>query len=107
MRPLLIAMALAIVASGPAAESRERVESVPTSPAGLRVKIDTGVLEGALLRDGDPVLAFKGIPYADSPAGAWRWKPPRSAPAWRDVRAAREFGPICPQTDRDLETSGG
>ena len=78
-------------------------ESVLTSSSGSRVNIDTGILEGALLHDGSAVLAFKGIPYADSPAGAWRWKPPRPAAAWRGVRTAREFGPICPQTDRDVE----
>jgi para-nitrobenzyl esterase len=62
-----------------------------------RVQIDTGVLEG----DGDGHLAaFKGIPYAAPPVGAWRWKPPRPAEPWTGIRAARELGPICPQTDR-------
>lgn len=72
---------------------------VATAADTPRVKIDTGLLEGALFRA--DVLAFEGIPYAASPAGAWRWRPPRPVAAWRGVRSARALGPVCPQPDRD------
>lgn len=66
-----------------------------------RVTTASGVVEG-VSTDGDaPVLAFKGIPYAESPAGAARWKPPRPVAPWTGVRSARELGPVCPQPDRE------
>jgi para-nitrobenzyl esterase len=97
MKSPFIAMTLAAVLSGAGL-------AVASTPAAPRVEIDAGMLEGTLLRDGTSGLAFKGIPYAASPAGAWRWKPPRAAARWAGVRAAREFGSICPQTDRDVDS---
>lgn len=65
-----------------------------------RVRIDAGILEGVRSGSDPRVLAFKGVPYAASPAGAWRWKPPRPVSAWTGVRMARELGAVCPQSDR-------
>lgn len=42
--------------------------------------------------------AFLGIPYAESTAGARRWTAPRPKGAWEGVRAATQFGPVCPQS---------
>ena len=69
---------------------------------GPRVRVDGGVLEGVRSSAATDSVAFRGIPYAASPAGAWRWKPPRPAPAWEGVRLARELGPVCPQSDRGI-----
>ena len=73
----------------------------PDSGAPPRVEIDSGILEGVSTGTAAPVIAFRGIPYAASPAGAFRWKPPRSPAAWTGVRRASEAGPACPQPDRD------
>jgi len=40
---------------------------------------------------------FKGIPYADPPVGDLRWMPPQPVKPWKDVRPAKQFGPIAPQ----------
>lgn len=93
MKPLryFVGLLLAILAFDASA-------AVPAAP---RMKIDTGFLEGVSTGTDRPVLAFKGIPYAASPAGAGRWKPPRRVAPWPGVRSAHEMGPVCPQPDRD------
>ncbi len=60
---------------------------------GAVVEIASGGLRGA---EGK-VRAFKGVPYAAPPIGALRWRPPQPATAWRGVRDALQYGPICPQ----------
>lgn len=59
------------------------------------VRIEQGVLRGALAADG--VHVFKGIPYAQPPVGSLRWRPPAPANAWSGVLDATQFGPACPQ----------
>jgi para-nitrobenzyl esterase len=54
--------------------------------------------EGSVQGIPGPVVAFKGIPFAQPPVGNLRWKPPAPAVAWKDVRPATEFGPACLQT---------
>ncbi|MEV3859970.1 carboxylesterase family protein [Streptomyces sp. NPDC050095] len=41
---------------------------------------------------------FLGIPYAQPPVGALRWRAPRPAQGWRGVRDATGFGNRCVQT---------
>jgi para-nitrobenzyl esterase len=43
------------------------------------------------------MLAFKGIPYAQPPVGALRWRAPEPAAAWQGVRDANRFSAMCPQ----------
>lgn len=59
------------------------------------VKTQTGIVEGVAERG---VFAFKGIPYAAPPVGALRWREPRPAPIWTDVRKAKTYGAACIQT---------
>src|SRR5271156_5428543 len=40
--------------------------------------------------------SFSGIPYARSPAGELRWRPPQPPLGWTGVRDASSFGPIAP-----------
>lgn len=46
---------------------------------------------------GRSVDVFRGIPYGEDTAGANRWQAPVPKAAWSGVRAALEFGDICPQ----------
>jgi para-nitrobenzyl esterase len=64
----------------------------------LKVKTDKGDVEGALTADGK-VRAFKGIPFAAPPVGELRWKEPQPVAKWKGVRAAKEFGNRCVQSD--------
>lgn len=43
------------------------------------------------------VWAYAGIPYARSPEGPLRWRPPEPPEPWTGVREAVDFGPIAPQ----------
>ena len=65
------------------------------SAEAVKAKIDAGVLVG----DGqNGVVAFKGVPFAASTAGAYRWAPPQPVAPWSGDRPALSYGPSCPQT---------
>lgn len=49
-------------------------------------------------RELDGVWAYSGIPYARSPEGPFRWRPPQPPEPWSGVRDALDFGPIAPQS---------
>jgi para-nitrobenzyl esterase len=44
------------------------------------------------------VDAFLGIPYSAPPVGDQRWRPPRPAESWTDIREAKAFGAYCAAT---------
>src|SRR5215470_14711440 len=58
------------------------------------VETRSGTVEG-IQKHG--VLQFRGIPFAASPTGDLRWRPPQPAEPWTGVRPADEFGPMAPQ----------
>jgi len=58
------------------------------------VQAPAGALQG--VTDGS-VRVFKGVPYAQPPVGAQRWRPPVAAAKWPGVRPATQFGPACLQ----------
>jgi para-nitrobenzyl esterase len=43
------------------------------------------------------IKVFKGIPYAANTGGLNRFRPPKPAPDWTDIRDAIAYGPMCPQ----------
>lgn len=51
-----------------------------------------------VLRHG--VVEYRGIPYAESPAGAKRWTLPEPAKSWEGVLYAEDFVPMCAQAAR-------
>ncbi len=61
----------------------------PTLP---QVKIDSGLVSGAVVGDGQ-VHVYLGIPYAAPPVGDLRWKPPQPVAPWTGVRQCTRFGP--------------
>jgi para-nitrobenzyl esterase len=85
---------LAILALFVAAAGGAEAQTEPR-PGPVKVKVESGLLQGVAAGDG--VVAFKGVPYAAPPVGPLRWRPPQPAPRWSGVRAASDFGPICPQ----------
>lgn len=60
----------------------------------LTVSAPAGAIHGDM--DG-AARVFRGLPYAQPPVGAWRWRPPRPTEPWSGVREATAFGPACLQ----------
>lgn len=70
--------------------------SIHSLHAADRVKTANGVLQSnAAPREG--VRAFKGVPFAQPPVGALRWREPQPPKSWSGIRNADEFGPRCMQ----------
>ncbi|CAL8405568.1 unnamed protein product [Arctogadus glacialis] len=58
----------------------------PGTVSGPLVHTKNGALRGVTL---DQAHVFYGVPYADPPVGAYRWKAPRAPSPWRGVYSAR------------------
>ncbi|MFI6415892.1 carboxylesterase/lipase family protein [Streptomyces sp. NPDC050842] len=71
-----------------ASDVSERVQDGPDA------RTRGGALRGTL-KDG--VAAFLGIPYAQAPVGALRFRVPEPAAPWEGVREATAFGPTAPK----------
>src|SRR5258708_25146278 len=72
-----------------------------TASNGLKaqtVAVTGGQIQGAMLDKGGAV--FKGIPYAQPPVGALRWREPVPVKPWTGLRDATAFGAICAQRPR-------
>ena len=78
------------------------VWSADTPPA---VAVTGGRIQGRALEPGGAV--FKGIPFAQPPVEALRWREPQPVKPWTGVRAATSFGAPCAQNSggRMLENS--
>jgi para-nitrobenzyl esterase len=57
--------------------------------------LTAGQIRGTGLEKGGAV--FKGIPFAQPPAGGLRWRPPEPVKPWTGVREAATFGAPCAQ----------
>jgi len=64
------------------------------------VAIAGGLIQGLNLDAGGAV--FKGIPYAQPPVGALRWREPSPVKQWKGVRPTVAFAPACAQTPQLL-----
>jgi para-nitrobenzyl esterase len=83
MRLVIAAFATVAVMSGAA------IADAPTL-----VQIETGKAQGAA---GDGVIAFKGVPYAQPPFGALRWRAPQPVAPWQGVLASPKSRTDCVQ----------
>ncbi len=101
----LVAGAAVLVAASPAPALA--VEAAP-APVRVEISLDSGRI--AAPADASGLRVFKGIPYAEPPVGALRWKAARPVKAWTGVKDASSFGPACLQrtklTARELAASG-
>jgi Carboxylesterase type B len=61
------------------------------------VRVTGGVLRGIRERG---VEAWRGVPYAASPSGEWRFRAPQPVSPWSGVRDASRHGPVSPQSHR-------
>lgn len=74
---------------------RARSGDAVAAGAGIAVaEISSGKVAG-YVRQG--IFAFKGLPYADTTAGANRFMPPVKPKPWTGARSSRQYGPVCPQ----------
>ncbi len=64
--------------------------------SGPTVAVTGGQLQGAALEKGGAV--FKGVPFAEPPVGALRWREPAPVKPWNGVRDATAFGSPCTQS---------
>ncbi|MEU1523941.1 carboxylesterase family protein [Nocardia rhamnosiphila] len=71
---------------------------------GPRIRTIAGTVLG---RWEDTVAVFRGIPYAQPPFGALRFKAPAPARSWEGLRDASDFGPPVPQAGFTTPMSGG
>jgi para-nitrobenzyl esterase len=70
-----------------------------TGASAVQVEIATGRLSG---RRAGGVDRFLGIPFAQPPTGARRFRPPEPAAPWSGVREADAFGGAAPQNALDV-----
>jgi len=90
--------ALAVVsASDDSLRATGAGSSIRFRPLDTIVRIDSGLVEGAVALGRPDILVYKGFPYAAPPVGHLRWKPPVPAVPWTGTRAATAFGPACAQ----------
>jgi para-nitrobenzyl esterase len=71
------------------------------TPPGPEVRqIAQGTIKGRNDAASNGTYAWKGIPFAQPPVGARRWKAPAAAAAWSGTRDTTQFGAACLQNGR-------
>ncbi len=75
----------------------ETGDTIAVSDAAPVVETNNGKVRG-YVRKG--IYTFKGIPYADTTAGANRFMAPQKPKPWTGIRSSMQFGEVCPQPPR-------
>src|SRR4051794_26754570 len=99
-RLFLFAVALAVLT---ATQQRAAAQAACTASGPDAVCTESGPVRGTVA---DGVRALKGMPYAQPPVGALRFRPPQPPAPWREERSADKFGPPCPQLGPDRAVVG-
>jgi para-nitrobenzyl esterase len=95
-----------LAAVGAGAQNAPAGAKQTSASAGLSIlaRDDSPIVE---LREGkvvgyvhNGINTFKGIPYAQSTAGANRFVPPVKVNSWTGIRSARQYGQVAPQSAR-------
>ncbi|MFK4070636.1 carboxylesterase/lipase family protein [Streptomyces sp. NPDC029674] len=94
-RAASLAVALAAGAAVSLVPLPAQASGGPAATDGTLVRTTAGWVRGESTAEG---RQFLGIPYAQQPVGALRWKEPRPAKAWDGVRRATAFGNRCVQS---------
>lgn len=58
----------------------------------VQVEVAQGIIEGEYDTQ-DGIQTYLGIPYAQAPVGALRWKAPQPLAPWSGVKETKQFGP--------------
>jgi para-nitrobenzyl esterase len=75
--------------------------ALPAGDAPVTQRVTSvGAVLGADQSASEGVYSWKGVPYAQPPVGALRWKAPADPQAWASARRTTEFGNACVQTGR-------
>ncbi|MDR7151448.1 para-nitrobenzyl esterase [Hydrogenophaga palleronii] len=75
-------------------------DAAPNPPLPEVRQIAQGTVKGSNDAKTTGTYAWKGLPYAQPPVGALRWKAPVAPAAWKGVRQATAFGHACLQNGR-------
>ncbi|MDR3533165.1 MAG: carboxylesterase/lipase family protein [Rhodopila sp.] len=95
-RSLLGFAALGLARKSLAAPRPEGKKAAP--PPNVTVETHRGKVRGGL---DDGIKVFKGIPYAATTDGLNRFRAPKPAKSWTDIRDVVAYGPMCPQVGRE------
>ncbi|NNE58824.1 MAG: carboxylesterase family protein [Hellea sp.] len=71
------------------------ITTIPKDKPGAIIQTPQGPVKGVVTPNS--VQNVKSIPFAAPPIGDLRWRPPGTAPKWKEVRAATKFSPMCVQ----------
>jgi len=72
----------------------------PGDGSGLRRLTSYGPVIGLDDAAANGTWSWKGVPYAQPPVGALRWRAPQDPQPWTAARRATAFAPACVQTQR-------
>ncbi|MFB7031675.1 MULTISPECIES: carboxylesterase/lipase family protein [unclassified Streptomyces] len=92
---VLLILALTAFASSP-----HDTDLSPAPPIAVTL---SGKVQGTA--DGNGIRSYKGVPYAATPTGELRWRPPQAAPRWSGVRQATSYGPACYGSGQQVASS--
>jgi len=96
-RPVVNCPFILLLLSGLMACTPAEVDKVEATSKHPVVSAGGESLQGVALDEATGLSVFRGIPFAASPTGDRRWKPPAAHSPRPGIQQADQFGPACPQ----------